>query len=66
MEIIDGGGCPTGNPRRSYQCTVCGKIGFWEKGWSYYGSKSGKWAIPKLRFGPGGGMVMRGKGKKGY
>lgn len=24
--------------RKAYTCSVCGKIGFWNKDWSYYGS----------------------------
>jgi hypothetical protein len=34
-------------PRRSYKCMVCGKIGFWNKDWSYYGSYAHLDTCPK-------------------
>jgi hypothetical protein len=24
--------------KKIYTCTTCGKVGFWDKNWSYYGS----------------------------
>lgn len=40
LRAIKGGGVPPefSIPRRTYKCTVCRKVGFWDKNWSYYGS----------------------------
>lgn len=49
MQVIEGGKTPVSDskPRRSYICTVCGKIGFWDKDWSYYGSLALAEVCPK-------------------
>ena len=37
-----------GNGRRKYQCDVCGKVGFWNEDWSWYGSLADEETCPDL------------------
>ena len=49
MKILKGGwttATETVKPRRVYTCTSCGKTGFWDKGWSWYGSLALSEACP--------------------